>query len=283
MTILVFGRNGQVAKELQAMSEVRALGHTEVDLLTPGAAKAAIADHAPSVVINAAAYTAVDKAEQDDKSAFRLNAEAPGEMARACAKLDVPFVHISSDYVFNGSGSRPWLPDDATGPIGVYGRSKLAGEDAVRDAGGCYAILRTSWVFSPHGSNFVKTMLRLSETRDTLSVVDDQIGGPTPARAIATACLTIADQLTQDPNKSGTYHFSGAPDVSWHGFAQEILARAGHKTAVSPIPTSAYPTPAARPLNSRLDCRSAEDVFGLLRPDWRTALDHVLKELEITT
>lgn len=283
MTILVFGRNGQVAKELQAMTEVRALGHTEVDLLTPGTAKAAIADHAPSFVINAAAYTAVDKAEQDDKSAFRLNAEAPGEMARACAKLDVPFVHISSDYVFNGSGICPWSPADATGPIGVYGRSKLAGEDAVRDAGGCYAILRTSWVFSPHGSNFVKTMLRLSETRGTLSVVDDQIGGPTPACAIATACLTIADQLTQYPNKSGTYHFSGAPDVSWHGFAQEILARAGHKTAVSPIPTSAYPTPAARPLNSRLDCRSAEDVFGLLRPDWRTALDHVLKELEITT
>ena len=161
MTILVFGRNGQVAKELQAMSEVRALGHTEVDLLTPGAAKAAIADHAPSVVINAAAYTAVDKAKQDGKSAFRLNAEAPGEMARACAKLDVPFVHISSDYVFNGSGSRPWLPDDATGPIGVYGCSKLAGEDAVRDAGGRYAILRTSWVFSAHGANFVKTMLRL--------------------------------------------------------------------------------------------------------------------------
>jgi dTDP-4-dehydrorhamnose reductase len=282
MTILVFGRNGQVAKELQAMTEVTALGHAEVDLMIPGAAKTAIVDHAPSVVINAAAYTAVDKAEQDDKSAFRLNAEAPGEMARACAKLDVPFVHISTDYVFAGSGSQPWLPDDATGPIGVYGRSKLAGEDAVRDAGGRYAILRTSWVFSAHGANFVKTMLQLSQTRDTLNVVDDQIGGPTPAYAIAAACLKIADQLIRAPNKSGTYHFSGAPDVNWHGFAQEIFTRAGRKTAVSPIPTSAYPTPAARPLNSRLDCSSTEDVFGLLRPDWRTALDHILKELEIT-
>jgi len=282
MTILVFGRNGQVALELQAMTEVTALGHAEVDLMIPGAAKTAIVDHAPSVVINAAAYTAVDKAEQDDKAAFRLNAEAPGELARTCAKLDIPFVHISTDYVFAGSGSQPWLPDDATGPIGVYGCSKLAGEDAVRDAGGRYAILRTSWVFSAHGANFVKTMLRLSQTRDTLNVVDDQIGGPTPAHAIAAACLKIADQLIRAPNKSGTYHFSGAPDVNWHGFAQEVFARAGRKTAVSPIPTSAYPTPAARPLNSRLDCSSTEDVFGLLRPDWRTALDDVLKELEIT-
>ena len=282
MTILVFGRNGQVALELQAMTEVTALGHAEVDIMIPGAAKTAIIDHAPSVVINAAAYTAVDKAEQDDKAAFRLNAEAPGELARTCAKLDIPFVHISTDYVFAGSGSQPWLPDDATGPIGVYGCSKLAGEDAVRDAGGRYAILRTSWVFSAHGANFVKTMLRLSQTRDTLNVVDDQIGGPTPAHAIAAACLKIADQLIRAPNKSGTYHFSGAPDVNWHGFAQEVFARAGRKTAVSPIPTSAYPTPAARPLNSRLDCSSTEDVFGLLRPDWRTALDDVLKELEIT-
>jgi len=280
MTILVFGRNGQVAMELQSLAEVTALGHAEVDLMSLGAAKTAIADHGPSVVINAAAYTAVDKAEQDDKAAFRLNAEAPGEMARACANLDIPFVHISTDYVFEGTGNRPFLPDDVAAPKGVYGCSKLAGENKVRDAGGRSAILRTSWVFSSHGTNFVKTMLRLSDTRDALNVVADQIGGPTPARAIASASLSIAEQLAADPSKSGTYHFSGAPDVSWHGFAQEIFNRAGRQVAVSPIPTSDYQTPAARPLNSRLDCRLTEEVFDLSRPDWRTAIDDVLKELE---
>jgi len=279
---LVFGRTGQVAIEIHRLANAVALGREQADLSDPTTCAAAIYEHQPCAVINAAAFTAVDRAEDDEVLATMVNAHAPAAMAQACAALDIPFVHISTDYVFAGSGSSSWLPDDATGPIGVYGRSKLAGENAVCDAGGRYAILRTSWVFSAHGANFVKTMLQLSQTRDTLNVVDDQIGGPTPAHAIAAACLKIADQLIRAPNKSGTYHFSGAPDVNWHGFAQEVFARAGRKTAVSPIPTSAYPTPAARPLNSRLDCSSTEDVFGILRPDWRMALDDVLKELEIT-
>lgn len=280
MKILVFGRTGQVASELQRDANVVALGRNGADLTDPQACAALIHSHAPRAVINAAAYTAVDRSEEDEAAATVINADAPAAMARACAALDIPFVHISTDYVFDGTGAAAWSPGDKTDPQNAYGRSKRAGEDAVRSAGGRYAILRTSWVFSSHGANFVKTMLRLSETRDTLNVVSDQIGGPTPARAIASACLTIADQLAQDGGKAGTYHFSGAPDVSWYGFAQAIFAHSGRKTSVSPIQTVDYPTPALRPLNSRLDCSSTLAVFGINRPDWRVGLDEVLTELE---
>lgn len=281
MTVLVFGRSGQVAIELRAQAAVMALGRDAADLSDPAVCAAAVRAHAPRAVINAAAYTAVDRAEEEEALATVINGEAPAAMARACAELDVPFIHISTDYVFDGTGQRPWTTGDATAPQNAYGRSKLAGEQGVRAAGGRYAILRTSWVFSAHGSNFVKSMLRLSETRETLSVVDDQTGGPTPARAIAVACLSIAEQLEGDASKSGVYHFSGAPDISWHDFADEIFARAGRKVSVTAIPTSAYPAPAARPLNSRLDSRVTKEVFGLSRPDWRAALDDILKELEI--
>lgn len=280
MTILVFGRTGQVATELRALANVTALGRAEAELTDPEACIAAIRTHAPRAVINAAAYTSVDRAEQEEALATAVNGAAPAAMARACAKMDIPFVHISTDYVFDGTGDRPWAPHHATSPKNAYGRSKLAGEDGVRAAGGRHAILRTSWVFSAHGANFVKTMLRLCKTRDTLSIVSDQIGGPTPARAIASACLSIADQIAANLSKSGTYHFSGAPNINWHGFAVEIFTRAGRKVALTPIPTSAYPTPAERPLNSRLDCRATQEVFGLSRPDWRAALDGVLEELE---
>ena len=278
MTILVFGRTGQVATELRRAADVVALGREAADLQDPAACAAAIRVHAPRAVINAAAYTAVDRAEADEATATRVNGAAPAAMAAACAAMDIPFVHISTDYVFSGTGTTPWRPGDATAPVNAYGRSKLVGEEAVRAVGRRWSILRTSWVFSAHGANFVETMLRLSETRDTLGIVDDQIGGPTPARAIAEACLEIAGQLAEDAGRSGIHHFSGAPDVSWAGFAREIFAQAGRAVTVTPIPTTAYPTPAVRPLNSRLDCSGTKDVFGLSRPDWRRALTTVLMD-----
>ena len=277
--ILVFGKTGQVATELQRQADVTALGRAEADLSDPDACAAAIRAHGPDVVINAAAYTAVDRAEEEEALATCINGAAPGAMAQACADLGIPFVHVSTDYVFDGTGTRPWRETDPVAPQNAYGRSKLAGEIAIRAAGGAHAILRTSWVFSAHGANFVKTMLRLSDTRDTLNVVEDQIGGPTPADAIAAACLTIADQLRQTPGKSGTYHFSGTPDASWKAFACEIFARAGRDVAVTGIPTSAYPTPAVRPLNSRMACSGLKDRFGIDRPDWQDALDRVLTDL----
>jgi dTDP-4-dehydrorhamnose reductase len=280
MRLLVFGFTGQVATELRHLApDARCLGRDEVDLRDPQACATAIRDHAPSAVINAAAYTAVDKAEEEEALARVINGDAPAAMARACAALAIPFVHISTDYVFDGTGTAPWRPSDPVAPQNAYGRTKLAGEDGVRDAGGTHAILRTSWVVSAHGNNFVKTMLRLSENRDALSIVEDQIGGPTPAADIAAACLSIAAQLATSPAKSGTYHFSGAPDTSWKGFAEAIFAKADRKVSVTGIPSSDYPTPAQRPLNSRLDYSDTETVFGIRRPDWFLGLDKILREL----
>lgn len=279
--ILVFGETGQVAKELQALApEAMFLCRDDADLCNPVACGEAIRRVKPSAVINAAAYTAVDKAEDDEANALLVNGASPMAMAAACANLGIPLVHISTDYVFDGTGTAPWPTDAPTDPLGAYGRTKLAGEDGVRASGAVHAILRTSWVFSAHGANFVKTMLRLSETRDALTVVADQIGGPTPARAIAEACLKIAKTLQADASLSGTYHISGAPDVSWAEFAREIFAQSGRSVAVMDIPTSAYPTPAKRPENSRLDC-SGLAAFGLARPDWRASLTTVLKDLEV--
>jgi dTDP-4-dehydrorhamnose reductase len=278
--ILVFGQTGQVAQEIAGLSQDAVLLSRAVcDVAETGAARAAILDKRPTFVVNAAAYTAVDKAETEPDLAAKINSAAPGEMAAACAELGIPLVHISTDYVFDGGGVSPFLPTDPTNPRNAYGRSKLAGERAVRVAGGAYAILRTSWVFSAHGSNFVKTMLRLSETRNHLAVVADQIGGPTPAADIASACVTIVERLKKDPSLSGTYHFSGAPDVNWADFAREIFRQAGRNVTVEDIPSSAYPTPAERPKNSRLNCDSLS-VFGLERPDWREGLSKVLHELE---
>ncbi|OWY13186.1 dTDP-4-dehydrorhamnose reductase [Thioclava sp. F34-6] len=277
--ILVFGQTGQVAQELQRLApEAAFLGRNRVDLRNPDAAAEAIREAKPTAVINAAAYTAVDKAEEEEALAQTVNGDAPAAMAKACRDLGIPLVHISTDYVFDGSGEAPFKPTDPTAPLGAYGRTKLAGEQAIRAAGGTFAILRTSWVFSAHGGNFVKTMLRLSESRDHLTIVADQIGGPTPAKAIAEACLTMAQELQRAPEKSGVYHFSGSPDVSWAGFAREIFARAGRDVTVEDIRTADYPTPAKRPLNSRLDCSDLA-VFGLKRPDWRLGLDEVLTEL----
>jgi dTDP-4-dehydrorhamnose reductase len=281
--LLVFGRTGQVARELQQLAPVLALGRDAADLAQPGACAAAIQAHRPRAVINAGAYTAVDRAEEEEDLATAINGAAPAEMALACAALNIPMVHISTDYVFPGTGQVPWTPGDASAPANAYGRSKWAGEEGIRASGATYAILRTSWVFSAHGNNFVKSMLRLSDTRDQISVVDDQIGGPTPARDIAAACLAIAGQLQEASEKTGTYHFSGAPDASWCSFARAIFELAGRPTRVQAISTSAYPTPAARPLNSRLDCNTTTSVFGLARPDWHAGLKECLTQLGVST
>ncbi len=275
--LLVFGRSGQVATELAARAPgATCLGREAADLSDPAACAAAIAAARPRAVINAAAWTAVDKAEEHEAEARVINGEAPGAMARACAAQGIPLVQISTDYVFDGAGTAPFTPRTPPAPLGAYGRTKLAGEEAVAESGAAHGILRTSWVFSAHGGNFVKTMLRLSETRDALNIVDDQVGGPTPAGAIAAACLTMAEALARDPDLSGRYHFSGAPDVSWKGFAEEIFAQAGRRVAVTGIPSSDYPTPARRPLNSRLDCSGLTAAFGIDRPDWRADLSDVL-------
>ncbi|NYS24811.1 dTDP-4-dehydrorhamnose reductase [Rhodobacteraceae bacterium 2376] len=281
--ILVFGKTGQVAREI-ARADPAALcaGRERVDLIDPRACHDLILQMQPAAVINAAAHTAVDRAEGEADLAHTINAEAPAAMARACAALGVPLVQISTDYVFDGAGSAPFAPDHPPAPLGVYGRTKLKGEDGVRAAGGVHAILRTSWVFSAHGSNFVRTMLRLGAERDSLRVVADQIGGPTPASAIARACLTIAQALRDDPRASGTYHFSGAPDVSWADFARAIMAQAGLDCRIIDIPTTDYPTPARRPLNSRLDCAGLARL-GLQRPEWQPALAQVIRELKEAT
>ncbi len=276
--ILVFGKTGQVATELQRQAEVTVLGRDLADLSDPQGCAAIIADLRPDVVINAAAYTAVDRAEEEEAQAQVVNAAAPGAMAGACAHLDVPFLHVSTDYVFDGSGDAAWCETDPVSPQNAYGRTKLAGEQAVRASGARHIILRTAWVFSVHGANFVKTMLRLSETRAALNVVEDQIGGPTPAADIAATLLRLADAM-QNGATGGTYHYAGAPQTSWAGFAREIFTQTRRDVTVTGIPSSDYPTPATRPLNSRLDCAKLATDFGITPANWQDGLSRVLKEL----
>ena len=278
--LLVFGRTGQVATELQRLAPHAVyLGRDQADLMDPAACAAAIHAHKPAGVINAAAWTAVDRAESEEDAATVVNGAAPTAMAQAAAALNIPFVHISTDYVFDGAGDQPFAPDHPTAPLGAYGRSKLVGEQGVRAAGGVHAILRTSWVFSAHGTNFVKTMLRLGAARGSLTVVADQIGGPTPADGIASACLDIITQLQTAPEKSGTYHVAGAPATSWAGFARAIMVHAGLLCRITDIPSNAYPTPARRPLNSRLDCSTLQAVFGINPPDWQAGIVRVMDQL----
>lgn len=284
MKVLVFGHSGQVATELRALDsddiEITALARADADLTDPTACAAAINAHAPDAVINAAAYTAVDKAESDAETAQIINADAPAAMAHVCAARDIPFVSMSTDYVFSGACGTPWAPTDPTDPQSVYGRTKRDGEVAIVKTGGRYAVLRTSWVVSAHGHNFVKTMLRLGAEREALTIVADQIGGPTGAAEIAQACVIIAKDLESGSEKSGIYHFSGAPDTSWADFARAIFDAAEIACDVTDIPSSDYPTPAKRPLNSRLDCTTTEAAFGISRPDWRESLTHILTQLD---
>lgn len=286
MRLMVLGRGGQVATELGRLEghETRHLGRDAADLSDPPAAaaalRAALAEGWAEAVVNAAAWTAVDRAEEAEAEATRVNGDAPGLLAAEAAAAGLPFVHVSTDYVFDGAGAAPFAPGDPVAPLGAYGRSKLAGERAVAELGGAagWACLRTSWVVSAHGSNFVLTMLRLGAGRPELRVVDDQVGGPTPADAIAAACARVARALAADPSLSGVYHFSGAPDVSWAELARAVMDEAGLPARVTGIPSSDYPTPAARPLNSRLDCSATEAAFGLARPDWRAGLRRILAE-----
>lgn len=282
MKLLVFGRTGQVALELarRLPSDMTAtfLGRDQADLSDPGACAAAIRAADCDVVINAAAWTAVDKAEAEEAAATVVNGDAPTAMARACAAKGVPFLHISTDYVFDGQGETAFAPDHPLDPQNAYGRGKRAGEDGIRASGARHVILRTSWVVSAHGANFVKTMLRLGHERDSLNVVADQIGGPTPAAAIADALFVIARAMGQGA-AGGTYHFSGAPDASWADFARAIMAGADLPCAINDIPSSAYPTPATRPLNSRMDCSNLTRDFGIARPDWQRGLTEILQEL----
>lgn len=282
MRLLVLGSSGQLATELQRRAGGHVLdmrGRAEADLTDPAACAAIIADTDAEAIIIAAAYTAVDKAETEEDLALTINGTTPGAVARAAAERAMPLVFVSTDYVFDGAGDQPFSVDTPTAPLGAYGRTKLAGEFAVRGAGGPHAILRTSWVVSAHGHNFVKTMLRLGAGRDRLTIVADQVGGPTPAAALADACLAVADRLVRDPSAAGTYHVTGGPDVSWADFAREIFRLSGTACDVVDIPTSDYPTPARRPLNSRLDNSLTEAVFGLPRPDWRAGLRDILKDL----
>jgi dTDP-4-dehydrorhamnose reductase len=283
MRALVFGSTGQVAHELSRLDgadlAITCLSRAQADLSDPQACADIIAQSDCDVIINAAAYTAVDRAEEDEDTARTVNGIAPGVMAGAAAAKGLPFLHISTDYVFDGSGEMFRSATDSVAPKNAYGRTKLIGENGVRGAGGTHVILRTSWVFSAHGANFVRTMLRLSETRNALTVVDDQIGGPTPAADIAAALVTMARAL-RTGQTGGTYHFSGQPCASWADFARAIFSGAGRTVAVTGIPTTDYPTPATRPLNSRLDCTKITADFGIAAPDWATGLTAVLKELD---
>ena len=287
--ILVLGRNGQVARELDRLGAPEGFqlvfaGREDFDLSAGADPAALLETHAPVAVINAAAYTAVDKAESESDAAFRLNRDVPAAIARACAERGVPFVHFSTDYVFDGRKSAPYLEDDPIGPTGVYGRSKAEGEAAVTAAGGRHAILRTSWVYSAFGANFVKTMLRLSETRDELGVVADQTGRPTWARDCAEGALRSVKALLEGaPGFGGVYHLSGAGDATWADFAEaifiEFAARGGRRPKVNRITTADYPTPAARPANSRLDCSKLEAALGWKMRPWREGLAACMDEL----
>ncbi len=283
MKALVFGHSGQVATELRRRAAmhgvvVEALDRSRADLSDPIGCAETVRRTDADVIINAAAYTAVDEAEKEQALAQLVNGDAPGAMARAAADLCLPFLHISTDYVFDGAGEEPRITEDLTGPLGVYGRTKLDGERQIAGAGGWHAILRTSWVFSAHGKNFAKTVLQLAETRDRLTIVADQIGGPTSAADIADTLLAMA--CLGPEAESGLFHYSGAPDVSWADFAREIVSQAGLSVRIEDILTKDYPTPAPRPLNSRLECSRLEDIFEIPRPDWKAGLTSVLAELK---
>ena len=296
MRILLFGANGQVGTELRR--SLAALGELIVatrggklddgqaceraDFDQPGSLAPLIGRIAPDVVVNAAAYTAVDRAESEPDAAFRANAEAPARIAEACFNRDALLLHYSTDYVFDGHGTRPYREDDPTAPLGVYGASKLAGEHAVRDSGARHLILRTAWVYAAHGRNFLRTMLRLAAERDELRVVADQTGSPTPAALIADVSAKILQQTTSG---SGTWHLTASGDTSWCGFAEVLIAGAQarglivRRPRVTPIVTADYPTPAARPAYSVLDTSALRRDFALCLPSWQDGLGSVLDEI----
>lgn len=285
MRVLVFGKTGQVARALEGLTRREGinavfLDRNAADFEHPQSC-AGIVDAADvDVIINATGYTNVDGAEDDKDRAFLVNAATPKAIAIAAAKRDIPFLHISTDYVFEGSGDKAWREADETLPQNVYGQTKLDGERAIAAAGGAYIILRTSWVFSANGSNFVKSMLRLSETKSALSVVGDQRGGPTPALDIAKTLLKLAKFFCVGNGTSGIFHYCGQPEVSWAEFAQKIFSLAERPVRISAISSSEFPTRARRPLNSALECSKIYDQYNIKQPDWVAGLSSVLDDLK---
>ena len=292
--ILLIGASGQVGTELQrsfaGFGELISCNRNSLDLTSEAAIRSVVEHTRPDVILNAAAYTAVDKAESEPELAYAINAHAPLVLAQEAARRNVLLVHYSTDYVFDGTKSSPWSEDDATHPLNVYGASKLAGEQAVRAAGGRHLIFRTSWVYGPHGRNFLFTMLRLARERERLRVVDDQRGAPTSSIAIADATRTLVEgaltgRFGAVEQWVGLYHMTCAGVVSWCGFAQAIFARAdklldGRLPQVVPIPGAEYPTPARRPLNSALSCEKLGRAFGVRLPTWEAGLDRVVEQLK---
>ena len=283
MRIAVTGRIGQVVQALLERGpalgvDVVAVGRPELNLADLKTIEPALRVTAPDVVVSAAAYTAVDQAESEPELAQAVNARGAGAVAVAAAALGVPVVHLSTDYVFSGDLDRPYREDDPTGPMGAYGRSKLAGERAVAAATPRNVILRTSWVYSPFGVNFVRTMLRLAQTRETVAVVADQHGSPTSAHDIAEAVVQVCHNISDDNDAElyGLFHMAAAGFTTWAGFAEAIFAASrlhgGPAARVEPIPSSAYPTPAKRPSNSRLDCMKLQTVHGVVLPDWKASV-----------
>ncbi|MEH3124152.1 MAG: dTDP-4-dehydrorhamnose reductase [Sphingomonas phyllosphaerae] len=287
--LLVTGANGQLGHELQRAElpegwRVVALDRAALDLTDAGAIAAKVAERPWAAVINGAAYTAVDKAESDQVTAWQVNALAPAAFASACAAANVPLVQVSTDYVFPGDRAGAWAVDDAVAPLGVYGASKLGGELAVRTSGARHAIVRTAWVVSAHGHNFVKTMLRVGAERGALRVVADQHGSPTSAADLAAALVTIAVRLADDADApTGTFHFSNAGATTWAGFAEQIFrqsqSRGGAAASVAGIATSDYPTPARRPANSLLAHDAIQRAYGIVPRPWQDALGDILDEL----
>ena len=293
-TILVFGRNGQLACELAKLGarsspalaglKLDFAGREDFDLSREDDPLPLLRDRAPVAVINAAAYTAVDRAESEPEAAFRLNRDAPGGIARACAVLDIPLVHFSTDYVFDGSKPDPYVEDDPPNPMSVYGRSKAEGEAAVLASGARASVVRTAWVYSAFGSNFVKTMLRLGRAQPEIRVVADQIGRPTWAEDCALGALRLVQALLDREARSlGVFHLTGAGDATWADFAEAIFEesarRGGPRPAVNRITTAEYPTAARRPPNSRLDCSKIMETVGWSARDWRGSLKACFDEL----
>lgn len=292
MRVLITGAHGQVGHELVRLAPAGftaiGLGSTELDISNPDQVASKLGELKPQLIINAAAYTAVDKAESDSERAYAVNAKGAENLATAAAKLGIPLLHISTDYVFSGDANSPYKETDPTNPTGVYGASKLAGEQAVANHCAQHIIMRTSWVFGAHGNNFVKTMLRLAQARDELGVVADQHGCPTSAASIAKALWALASQYRSDGSLNwGTYHFSNTPATTWYGFAEEIFQQAvaleqlAKAPKVNPINTVDYPTPARRPAWSVMDCSLIEEKLNIAQSDWRDELSEMLKELAV--
>ncbi len=286
MKFLITGCNGQVGhcltERLKNKTEILALDYDGLDITDQQAVFDTVDSFKPDYIINAAAHTAVDRAEEEVELSNAINRDGPKYLAEAAQQVDAVMLHISTDYVFDGEGERPYVETDKTGPQGIYGRTKLEGEQAVAESCEKHLILRTAWVFGEHGNNFVKTMLRLAQTRDELSIVGDQFGGPTYAGDIADALITMVEFIEQGNQPEwGVYHFAGMPYASWFDFAVTIFKVAENKAvlakqpAVSAIPTSAYPTPAKRPANSRLDCSKINNQFGIKPSDWNAALENI--------